>query len=98
MGMYMVKRVELETGSRYKVDDIASIFNSVSPLTKHLSNMMHVVNVAESSDYKKIKKGAYKGLYGWQRDLIRVTPLLNSYYNMTNPKEKLDNLQNTLNR
>ena len=67
MGMYMVKRVELETGSRYKVDDIASIFNSVSPLTKHLSNIMHVVNVAESSDYKKIKKGAYKGLYGWQR-------------------------------
>ena len=51
-----------------------------------------------ASNEEKIKKGAYKGLYGWQRDLIRVTPLLNSYYNMTNPKEKLDNLQNTLNR
>ena len=98
MGLYMLRRVELETGSRYNPSDIASIINSISPLTKHFSNVMHAINLFEESDYKKIKKGAYKGLYGWQRDLIRVTPILNAYYNMTNPKEKLNNLKNTLNR
>lgn len=98
MGLYMLRRVELETGSRYNPSDIASIINSISPLTKHFSNVMHAINLFEESDYKKIKKGAYKGLYGWQRDLIRITPILNAYYNMTNPKEKLNNLKNTLNR
>ena len=98
MGLYMLRRVELETGSRYNPSDIASIINSISPLTKHFSNVIHAINLFEESDYKKIKKGAYKGLYGWQRDVIRVIPILNAYYNMKNPKEKLNNLKNTLNR
>ena len=94
----MLRRVELETGSRYNPSDIASIINSISPLTKHFSNVVHAINLFEESDYKKIKKGAYKGLYGWQRDVIRIVPILNAYYNMKNPKEKLNNLKNTLNR
>lgn len=98
MGLYMLRRVELETGSRYNPSDIASIINSISPLTKHFSNVVHAINMFEESDGKKIKKGAYKGLYGWQRDVIRVIPILNAYYNMKNPKEKLNNLKNTLNR
>jgi hypothetical protein len=98
MGLYMLRRVELETGSRYNPSDIASIVNSISPLTKHFSNVIHAINMFEESDDKKIKKGAYKGLYGWQRDVIRVVPILNAYYNMKNPKEKLNNLKNTLNR
>ena len=98
MGLYMLRRVKLETGSRYNPSDIASIINSISPLTKHFSNVVHAINMFEESDGKKIKKGAYKGLYGWQRDVIRVIPILNAYYNMKNPKEKLNNLKNTLNR
>ena len=46
--------------------------------------------------YKKIKKGAFKGLYCWQRDFIKVIPWLNAYYNMKNPGEKLRDLQNRI--
>ena len=79
--------------------DIADIFNSVSPLLQTLEDICTAFgpwSYFKERKYKKIKKGAFKGLYGWQRDFIKVIPWLNAYYNMKNPGEKLRDLQNRI--
>lgn len=97
--MLELKKISLESGSRYNVMDIADIFNSVSPLLQTLEDIGTVFgpwSYFKERKYKKIKKGAFKGLYGWQRDFIKVIPWLNAYYNMKNPGEKLRDLQNRI--
>lgn len=97
--MLELKKISLESGSRYNVMDIADIFNSVSPLLQTLEDIGTAFgpwSYFKERKYKKIKKGAFKGLYGWQRDFIKVIPWLNAYYNMKNPGEKLRDLQNRI--
>ena len=97
--MLELKKISLESGSRYNVIDIADIFNSVSPLLQTLEDIGTAFgpwSYFKERKYKKIKKGAFKGLYGWQRDFIKVIPWLNAYYNMKNPGEKLRDLQNRI--
>lgn len=99
--MLELKKISLESGSRYNVMDIADIFNSVSPLIQTLEDIGTAFgpwSYFKERKYKKIKKGAFKGLYGWQRDFIKVIPWLNAYYNMKNPGEKLRDLQNRIGR
>lgn len=95
-----LKKISLESGSRYNVMDIASILNSLTPListAEDLARAFWLGSYLEERKYKKIKKGAFKGLYGWQRDFIKVVPFLNAYYNMKNPAEKLRDFQNRIN-
>lgn len=97
--MLELKKISLESGSRYNVIDIADIFNSVSPLLQSVEDIGTAFgpwSYFKERKYKKIKKGAFKGLYGWQRDFIKVIPWLNAYYNMKNPGEKLRDLQNRI--
>lgn len=97
--MLELKKISLESGSRYNVMDIADIFNSVSPLLQTIEDIGTAFgpwSYFKERKYKKIKKGAFKGLYGWQRDFIKVIPWLNAYYNMKNPGEKLRDLQNRI--
>lgn len=97
--MLELKKISLEFGSRYNVMDIADIFNSVSPLLQTVEDIGTAFgpwSYFKERKYKKIKKGAFKGLYGWQRDFIKVIPWLNAYYNMKNPGEKLRDLQNRI--
>ena len=97
--MLELKKISLESGSRYNVMDIADIFNSVSPLLQTVEDIGTAFgpwSYFKERKYKKIKKGAFKGLYGWQRDFIKVIPWLNAYYNMKNPGEKLRDLQNRI--
>lgn len=97
--MLELKKISLESGSRYNVMDIADIFNSVSPLLQTVEDIGTAFgpwSYFKERKYKKIKKGAFKGLYGWQRDFIKVIPWLNAYYNMKNPREKLRDLQNRI--
>lgn len=97
--MLELKKISLESGSRYNVIDIADIFNSVSPLLQTVEDIGTAFgpwSYFKERKYKKIKKGAFKGLYGWQRDFIKVIPWLNAYYNMKNPGEKLRDLQNRI--
>ena len=97
--MLELKKTSLESGSRYNVMDIADIFNSVSPLLQTVEDIGTAFgpwSYFKERKYKKIKKGAFKGLYGWQRDFIKVIPWLNAYYNMKNPGEKLRDLQNRI--
>lgn len=97
--MLELKKISLESGSRYNVMDIADIFNSVSPLlqtAEDIGTAFGPWSYFKERKYKKIKKGAFKGLYGWQRDFIKVIPWLNAYYNMKNPGEKLRDLQNRI--
>lgn len=97
--MLELKKISLESGSRYNVMDITDIFNSVSPLIQTLEDIGTAFgpwSYLKERKYKKIKKGAFKGLYGWQRDFIKVIPWLNAYYNMKNPGEKLRDLQNRI--
>ena len=99
--MLELKKISLESGSRYNVMNIADVFNSVSPLlqtVKDIGNAFGPWSYFKERKYKKIKKGAFKGLYGWQRDFIKVIPWLNAYYNMKNPGEKLRDLQNRIGR
>lgn len=95
-----LKKISLESGSRYNVMDVMSILNSLTPListSEDLTRAFWIGSYFEDRKYKKIKKGAYKGLYGWQRDFIKITPFLNAYYNMKNPAEKLRDFQNRIN-
>lgn len=97
--MLELKKISFESGSRYNVMDIADIFNSVSPLLQTVEDIGTAFgpwSYFKERKYKKIKKGAFKGLYGWQRDFIKVIPWLNAYYNMKNPGEKLRDLQNRI--
>lgn len=97
--MLELKKISLESGSRYNAMDIADIFNSVSPLLQTVEDIGTAFgpwSYFKERKYKKIKKGAFKGLYGWQRDFIKVIPWLNAYYNMKNPGEKLRDLQNRI--
>lgn len=99
--MLELKKISLESGSRYNVMDIADIFNSVSPLLQTVEDIGTAFgpwSYFKERKYKKIKKGAFKGLYGWQKDFIKVIPWLNAYYNMKNPGEKLRDLQNRIGR
>lgn len=83
--MLELKKISLESGSRYNVMDIADIFNSVSPLLQTVEDIGTAFgpwSYFKERKYKKVKKGAFKGLYGWQRDFIKVIPWLNAYYNM----------------
>ena len=101
MLMLELKKISLESGSRYNVMNVADIFNSISPLlqtVKDIGAAFGPWSYFKERKYKKIKKGAFKGLYGWQRDFIKVIPWLNAYYNMKNPGEKLRDLQNRINR
>lgn len=95
-----LKKVSLEAGSRYNAMDVFNILNSLTPLINTGEDLYRAFcPIAYFSDRKweKIKKGSYKGLYGWQRDLLKVNRYANAYYNMKNPGEKLRNLSNTLN-
>jgi len=95
-----LKKISLESGSRYNPMDVLNILNSLTPLintAEDLSNVFNPLAYLEERKWKKITKGSYKGLYGWQRDLLKVNKYTNAYYNMKNPAEKLRNLSNTLN-
>lgn len=95
-----LKKISLEAGSRYNAMDVFGILNSVTPLTKTLTDLDRAFDPIQYFDerkYKKIKKGAYKGLYGWQKDFLKVIPITNAYYNMKNPGEKLRDMANRLN-
>lgn len=95
-----LKKISLESGSRYNPMDVLNILNSLTPLintAEDLSNVFYPLAYLEERKWKKITKGSYKGLYGWQRDLLKINKYTNAYYNMKNPAEKLRNLSNTLN-
>ena len=94
-----LNKVALESGSRYNVMDITSIFNSITPLTGTIEDIYKVIWLPEyfqERKWKKIKKGAYKGYYGWQRDLFQLIPPVKAYFNLRNPDEKLRDLQNRI--
>lgn len=94
-----LKKISLESGSRYNAMDVFNILNSITPLTKTFEDINRVINplsYLSSRKYKEIERGAYKGLKGWQRDFIKVIPILNAYYNMKNPREKLNDMINRI--
>lgn len=94
-----LKKISLESGSRYNAMDIFDILNSITPLTKTFEDINRVINplsYLSSRKYEEIERGAYKGLKGWQRDFIKVIPILNAYYNMKNPREKLNDMINRI--
>lgn len=94
-----LNKISLEFGSRYNVMDLLSILNSLSPLTKTVGSLWDAFmpfSYFNESKYKKIKKGAYKGYYGWQRDIFKVIPITNAYFNLKNPEEKLKDFNNRL--
>lgn len=94
-----LKKISLETGSRYNAMDVFNILNSVTPLLNTGTDLYRAfcpISYFDDRKWKKIKKGSYKGLYGWQKDLLKVNRYANAYYNMKNPAEKLQNLNNTL--
>lgn len=94
-----LKKISLESGSRYNAMDIFDILNSITPLTQTFKDINRVINplsYLSSRKYEKIERGAYKGLKGWQRDFIKVIPILNAYYNMKNPREKLNDMINRI--
>lgn len=94
-----LKKISLESGSRYNAMDIFDILNSITPLTQTFEDINRVINplsYLSSRKYKEIERGAYKGLKGWQRDFIKVIPILNGYYNMKNPREKLNDMINRI--
>lgn len=94
-----LKKISLESGSRYNAMDIFDILNSITPLTQTFEDINRVINplsYLSSRKYKEIERGAYKGLKGWQRDFIKVIPILNAYYNMKNPREKLNDMINRI--
>lgn len=94
-----LKKISLESGSRYNAMDIFDILNSITPLTQAFEDINRVINplsYLSSRKYEEIERGAYKGLKGWQRDFIKVIPILNAYYNMKNPREKLNDMINRI--
>lgn len=94
-----LKKISLESGSRYNAMDIFDILNSITPLTQTFEDINRVINplsYLSSRKYEEIERGAYKGLKGWQRDFIKVIPILNAYYNMKNPREKLNDMINRI--
>lgn len=94
-----LKKISLESGSRYNAMDIFDILNSITPLTQTFEDINRVINplsYLNSRKYEEIERGAYKGLKGWQRDFIKVIPILNAYYNMKNPREKLNDMINRI--
>lgn len=94
-----LKKISLESGSRYNAMDIFDILNSITPLTQTFEDINRVINplsYLSSRKYEEIERGAYKGLKGWQKDFIKVIPILNAYYNMKNPREKLNDMINRI--
>lgn len=94
-----LKKISLESGSRYNAMDVFDILNSITPLIQTFVDVNRVINplsYLSSRKYEEIERGAYKGLKGWQRDFIKVIPILNSYYNMKNPREKLNDMINRI--
>lgn len=94
-----LKKISLESGSRYNAMDVFDILNSITPLIQTFVDVNRVINplsYLSSRKYEEIKRGAYKGLKGWQRDFIKVIPILNAYYNMKNPREKLNDMINRI--
>lgn len=94
-----LNKVALESGSRYNIMDITSIFNSITPLTGTVEDVYNVFWLPEyfnERKWKKIKRGAYKGYYGWQRDLIQLFPPVKALFNLRNPDEKLRDLKNRI--
>ncbi len=98
--MLELKKISLESGSRYNVMDITDIFNSVSPLLQTVEDIGTAFSpwsyFKKKGNIRRSRKELFKGLYGWQRDFIKVIPWLNAYYNMKNPGEKLRDLQNRI--
>lgn len=94
-----LKKISLESGSRYNAMDVFDILNSITPLIQTFVDINRVINplsYLSSRKYEEIERGAYKGLKGWQRDFIKVIPILNAYYNMKNPREKLNDMINRI--
>lgn len=94
-----LKKISLESGSRYNAMDVFDILNSITPLIKTFVDVNRAINPVSylsSRKYEEIERGAYKGLKGWQRDFIKVIPILNAYYNMKNPREKLNDMINRI--
>lgn len=94
-----LKKISLESGSRYNAMDVFDILNSITPLIQTFVDVNRVINplsYLNSRKYEEIERGAYKGLKGWQRDFIKVIPILNAYYNMKNPREKLNDMINRI--
>lgn len=94
-----LKKISLESGSRYNAMDVFDILNSITPLIQTFIDVNRVINplsYLSSRKYEEIERGAYKGLKGWQRDFIKVIPILNAYYNMKNPREKLNDMINRI--
>lgn len=94
-----LKKISLESGSRYNAMDVFNILNSITPLIQTFVDVNRVINplsYLSSRKYEEIEIGAYKGLKGWQRDFIKVIPILNAYYNMKNPREKLNDMINRI--
>ena len=95
-----INKISLELGSRYNANDIFSILNSLTPLIKTAEDMWTAFSPTayfDENKYKKVKRGAYKGWYGWQRDLFKVIPITKAYFNMKNPSEKLKDFENRIN-
>lgn len=94
-----VLKISTEMGSRYNLSDIFGILNSIAPVTKSLENVWAIMpwTYLNENKYKTIKRGAYKGYEGWQRDLFKVFPITNAYFNIKSPKDKLNTLNNALN-
>lgn len=94
-----LKKISLESGSRYNAMDVFDILNSITPLIQTFVDVNRVINplsYLNSRKYEEIERGAYKGLKGWQKDFIKVIPILNAYYNMKNPREKLNDMINRI--
>lgn len=94
-----LKKISLESGSRYNAMDVFDILNSITPLIQTFVDVNRVINplsYLSSRKYEEIERGAYKGLKGWQKDFIKVIPILNAYYNMKNPREKLNDMINRI--
>lgn len=94
-----LKKISLESGSRYDAMDVFDILNSITPLIQTFVDVNRAINPVSylsSRKYEEIERGAYKGLKGWQRDFIKVIPILNAYYNMKNPREKLNDMINRI--
>lgn len=94
-----LKKISLESGSRYNAMDVFDILNSITPLIQTFVDVNRVINplsYLSNRKYEEIERGAYKGLKGWQRDFIKVIPILNAYYNMKNPREKLNDMINRI--
>lgn len=71
---YLSTRMFLEQGAFYNPKELPSILNSPSAAFSTIDILYDVLDVF---DTEKVKYGIYKDYYGWQKGLMKLSPLHN---------------------